>query len=90
MKVRHNEAAGRFELDLAGGMAVVDYDRMGDILDVHHTFVPASERGKGSGAVLVAEVVEYARANKLRIVPSCWYVRQWLDQHPDDHDVLAA
>jgi uncharacterized protein len=39
---------------------------------------------------LVEAAVGYARREGLRIIPSCWYVAQWIRQHPEHADLLTT
>ena len=54
-----------------------------------HTGVRPSHQGQGLAAQLVARAMEDARAEHLAIVPRCSYVRAYLDEHPDDRDLVA-
>ena len=45
--------------------------------------------GKGVGSRLVKEVLAHAREAGLRVIPSCKFVRSYLERHPDQQDVLA-
>jgi hypothetical protein len=59
------------------------------LVEFYSTFVPPADRGRGLAARLVQAAVEYARAEGLRIIPSCWYVAQWMRAHPEHADLLA-
>jgi uncharacterized protein len=45
-------------------------------------------RGTGAAGRLMHDIVEYARANQLMIVPRCSYARAWFARHPEARDVL--
>jgi predicted GNAT family acetyltransferase len=61
-----------------------------DLLDLYSTYVPPADRGRGVAGRLVQAAVAHARAEGLRIIPSCWYVAQWLRQHPEHADLVAT
>lgn len=50
--------------------------------EYYRTFVPTELRGQGIAAELVEFALNYARDHNKRIVPSCSYVRSYIDEHP--------
>jgi uncharacterized protein len=90
MNIRHEEAHSRFESDHEEP-AVLAYDKKEDgTLDLHHTAVPPSLEGKGVGGQLVRYAIDHARAQGIKIIPTCGFVRSWLDRHPDQADIVAS
>ena len=90
MSVHHDPVGHRFTERVPSGTAVLAYSPAGDgVLELYSTFVPSADRGKGVAAGLVEAAVAYARQERLRILPSCWYVAQWLQEHPEHADLLA-
>jgi predicted GNAT family acetyltransferase len=90
MTVEHDAAHHRFVLHLPGGDAELDYE-MPDrtTINLRHTEVPESERGHGAADLLAKEAFTYARAQGLRVIPTCRFVRRWLDRHPAERDIVA-
>ena len=89
MKIHHDEARSRFASDHEEP-AFLAYDRRADgTLDLHHTEVPPSLEGEGVGSQLVRYAIDHARAEGVKIVPTCGFVRGWLDRHPDQADIIA-
>lgn len=87
--VVHDSRALRFRLELPGGMAELAYVPVSEtVLDLYSTWVPPGERGRGVAERLVRAALAHARARGLRVVPSCWYVRRWMDAHPAEADLL--
>lgn len=90
-EVRNNAEAGRYELVVDGRLAgVADYSVRGDVVVLPHTEIDPSRRGHGLGAELVRAALDDIRASGRTIVPSCWYVAQFVDENPDYRDLLAA
>ncbi len=87
MTVVHNEAAQRFEGKVEGATAVCDYRRSGDSIVFYHTEVPPEYEGRGYGARLVREALNYARSEGLKVVPQCWFVAEYIRRHPDEATV---
>lgn len=81
--VRHNPSASRFESTLDGKLAVAEYVVEGDRALFTHTFVPPELRGRGLAERLVRAGLEWARYERLRVVPQCSYVAAFLQRHPE-------
>ena len=71
-------------------VGVADYRDRGDALVFHHTEVDRARRGHGLGGVLVRGALDDVRARGRTIVPTCWFVAEFVDLHPDYADLLAA
>jgi hypothetical protein len=41
-------------------------------------------------SALVRAAVDHARANGLKLVPTCPYVAAWLERHPGERDVFVT
>lgn len=90
MNVIHNSQAERFEAHIQGHQALCDYRRQGGVLVLHHTEVPAALQGQGVAAVLVQAALDWARAQGLRVRPTCSYVAAYMQRHPQTHDLLES
>src|SRR5262245_16310521 len=88
LEVRHSEAAHRFEASLGDQLAVLEYQRSGDSLLMPYTGVPPAFRGRGIAAKLTATALDAARADGLKVVPICWYVADFIRDHPEYHDLV--
>jgi uncharacterized protein len=71
--VRDDPARQRFELQVDGALAFVDYQRDGRKLLLTHAEVPAA---------LVRERGE-------KVVPLCSFVAHYMSRHPEVQDLLA-
>ena len=90
MAVEHDEARKRFVIHLPGGDARLDYERPdANTINLRHTEVPESERGHGAAAELAQAAVAYARAQKLRVIPTCRFVMAWFERHPTEKDIIS-
>jgi predicted GNAT family acetyltransferase len=92
VQVRHLPDRHRFSADVgAAEPAVLAYEALdGGTLDLAHTVVPAEARGGGVASALVRAAVDHARANGLKLVPTCPYVAAWLERHPGERDVFVT
>lgn len=87
--VIHNPAASRFEASVDGLLSVADYRRQGAVMVMHHTLVPAAQRGRGVAAALVREALAHARAHGLKVEPLCSYVATYMERHPETQALRA-
>ena len=82
--VQHDETAGRFAIRLQGAEAFLSYRRSGQAIDLYHTYVPEVFRGRGLAEHLCRAAFEYAKANRLTVIPSCPYIGStYLKRHPE-------
>lgn len=88
-EVANNPAAGRFEILTDQGAAILTYRRRGDDLDLMHTEVPRALEGRGYAAALATAALDHARREGIRIIPSCPYVKSYLQRHPEYADLVA-
>ena len=90
-EVRRNDADSRYELLVDGQLAgIADFHLNGEAVVLPHTEIDPSRRGQGLGAILVQGVLDDVRSAGRTVVPSCWYVAQYIDEHPEHRDLLAA
>ncbi len=80
-----NPERSRFELAVDGEMAVLVYERTPGALRLVHTEVPKAWRGRGLGERLGKAPLERGRADGLRIVAICPFVRAYLRKHPEEN-----
>ena len=88
--VQHQPDANRFAADVSGGTAELSYEqRAAGRIAFVHTFVPEASRGQDIGTALVEAGLSYARENELGVVPSCPFVKAYMEDHPETQDLLA-
>ena len=94
IKRQETETGGRYVARLDGVVSEMTFTRARregkDVMIIDHTGVPSALSGRGVGLALVARAVEDARAEKLRIVPQCSFVRLMFQRRKDWQDVLAS
>jgi predicted GNAT family acetyltransferase len=54
-------------------------------LTVFHTEVSDELKGKGVASALLSHMVEYAKENKLKVIPLCPFVLAQFKRHPDQY-----
>ena len=82
---------GRCEVrgdDRVGGRASYHVD--GTTMTLPHTEVDPSVGGQGIGTALVAGVLAAARERGLAVLPYCSFIRHYIQQHPEQVDLVAV
>jgi uncharacterized protein len=87
--VVHNAAKHRFELDVDGQTAFTEYRLSPGVMTLFHTLTPAALRGRGLAARVVQAALEFARDERLKVIPLCWYVNEHIKTHPEFRELLA-
>lgn len=91
VNVQNDGEQQRFHVRLPEGEGELVYRRIApDTLELVHTEVDPALRGRGVGEALAETAFAYARAQGLRVVPTCPYVKRWLAKHPEQRDVVAS
>ncbi len=90
IQVVHNEEANRFEVSLAGHLAVLEYHQQDERTVVFpHTVVPPALEGRGIGSRLARTALDWAAAQGYKVVPLCWFVAGYIQRHPEYQPLLA-
>ncbi len=90
-QLRHNADRARYELFIDGRLSgVADYAVDGETVVFPHTEIAPSLRRRGLGAELVRYALDDVRGSGRTVVPRCWFVAQFIDDHPEYRDLLAA
>jgi predicted GNAT family acetyltransferase len=82
---RHRFEA-RFDDKLVG---ILMYAVADGRIDLIHTKVFPEYEGRGVAAALTRFALDDARQRQLRVVPTCPYVRGYLETHPEDLDIVV-
>jgi predicted GNAT family acetyltransferase len=86
--VRRNAERSRYELLVDGEVVgVADYHIDGGTWIFPHTVIAPDRRGQGLGAELVRAALDDVRRVGGTVVPSCWYVAEFIDTHPGYADL---
>lgn len=91
IEVRHSPEASRFEVVVDGAVAgVADYVDEGDAVVFPHTEIDPDRRGTGLGERLVRGALDEMAERGRQVVPACWYVAQFIEEHPEYRRLVAA
>jgi predicted GNAT family acetyltransferase len=90
--LEHDAAAHQYRLMKDGAVvSLADYRPLDDgtTLVFHHTLTPPAHRGNGYAAMLIGQALDDVRAAGHRVVPTCWFVEEFIGQHPEYADLRA-
>lgn len=87
--ITHDREHRRFETQVQGETAVLDYAREGNAMIILHVVVPDAIGGRGIGGALTQAALESARADGLRVVPQCPFAESYVHKHPEYADLVA-
>ena len=91
LEVRRSDERSRYEIMRDGELVgIADFRDDGDQVVFPHTEIARPERGKGLGEQLVQHALDDVRSRGKTVVPACWFVAEFLDDHPDYQDLLAG
>jgi predicted GNAT family acetyltransferase len=90
IKFEQNATKGAFFIEENGQrLGEMTFSRAGDdLLIIDHTEVSEALKGKGAGKQMVAAAVDYARKNKIKILPLCTFAKSVFDKVKEYQDVL--
>ena len=88
LPVVHNAAAKRFEVNLDGKLAFSKYLLVGEKMIIEHTEVPGELEGKGIASTIVRAALDYAREQRLKVMPLCPFTASFIHRHSQYQDLV--
>jgi predicted GNAT family acetyltransferase len=86
----NNKPHHRYELAVDGHIAATYYKIDAGVITFIHTEVPPELGGKGIGSKLIQGALDQVRAEGLKVIAQCPFVKAYIDKHPDYADLLQA
>lgn len=87
--IKNDKSGSRFFLEIDGEEVYLMYDENKNVIDLYSTYTPPKLRGKGFAAKVVRAALEYAKEKKLKVIPSCWYVRKFIEENPEYQNLVS-
>ena len=88
--VIHNLDRSRFEVQLEGDTAVLNYQRSDDTIIYTYAGVPRAFRGRGIASKMAHEAMEYAQREGLTVEARCSFVADYVRRHPEYHAITQG
>jgi predicted GNAT family acetyltransferase len=89
-EIVNNKAKHRYELAVEGHIAATYYSIADGVITFIHTEVPPELGGKGIASQLIKGALDQVRADGLKVIAQCPFVKAYIDKHPDYADLLKA
>lgn len=83
-----NADARRYEAQVQGYRALIDYQRTGDRIVLTHAEVPTALQGQGIAGKMAQVALDAARAQGLAVIPRCPFVAAYIRRHPAYRDLV--
>jgi predicted GNAT family acetyltransferase len=87
-EIVNNKAHHRYELAVDGHIAATYYEIADGVITFIHTEVPPELGGKGIGSKLIKGALDQVRAEGLKVIAQCPFVKAYIDKHADYADLL--
>lgn len=88
--VSDNTAKSRYELNVDGHIAFVDYRLRPDKIILVHTEVPSELGGRGVGSKLARGTLDAVRKRGLKADIRCDFLASYIQKHPEYADLVVA
>jgi uncharacterized protein len=86
----NNKAQKRYELTVDGHLAATYYEIADGVITFVHTEVPPELGGKGVGSRLIKGALDQVRADGLKVIAQCPFVKAFIGKNPAYQDLLKA
>ena len=87
--VVNNRAHHRYELTVDGHLAATYYAISDGVITFIHTEVPPELGGKGVASRLIRGALDQVRADGLKVIPQCPFVKAFIEKNANYQDLLA-
>ena len=78
-----NENKGRFEIDVNGHFAFIDFKEKENSIALVHTEAEPELAGTGAAAAVVEKTLFYIEKSGKKLLPFCPYVFAYIKKHPE-------
>lgn len=89
LDIQHDKNKHRFYTEVSKKICELKYKKIDDkTLDYYSTFVPKPLRHQGIAGKITAFALRYALSHKYYVIPSCPFVKKYLNNHPEYRAVI--
>lgn len=78
-----NDAKKRFEIEVDGHFAFINFGEMGSQIALVHTEADPELAGTGAAAAVVEKTLTWIEENGKTLLPFCPYVFAFIQKHPE-------
>ncbi|HEV8631193.1 MAG TPA: GNAT family N-acetyltransferase [Thermoanaerobaculia bacterium] len=89
-EIAHDPDRRRFTHERDGQVSYLVYRQVDErTVDFVSTYTPPALRGRGIAARIVRQALEWADGQGYKVVPSCWFVAEYVERDPGWKRILA-
>jgi uncharacterized protein len=88
--VVNNKTRHRYELTVEGHIAATYYSLADGVITFIHTEVPPELGGRGIASTLIQGALDQVRADGLKVIAQCPFVKAFIEKHADYQDLLKG
>lgn len=81
--MRKNEDRQRFEIEINGHFAFINYKESQSKISLIHTEAEPDLAGTGAAAAVVEKTLQYIQKSEKKLLPYCPYVFAFIKKHPE-------
>ena len=89
-EIVNNKAQHRYELTVDGHLAATYYRVADGVITFVHTEVLPELGGKGVGSKLIRGALNQVRADGLKVIAQCPFVKAFIEKHADYADLPSG
>ena len=89
MRVIDNKEARRFEAEVDGHWAIIEYSVLPNILSLNHVEVEKTLEGKGVATEMAEKVLLQIELRGLKVIPVCPFIKKYIQKHPEWKSIIA-
>lgn len=78
-----NETGNRFEMNVDGNTAIIEYKEYPGKIALLHTEVPPQLEGKGAATAIIEKTLDYIEKKNFKLIPLCPLVVAYIKRHPE-------
>ena len=78
-----NETGNRFEMNVDGNTAIIEYKEYPGKIALLHTEVPPQLEGKGAATAIIEKTLDYIEKKNFKLIPLCPLLVAYIKRHPE-------
>jgi len=90
MRVIDNKEKSRFETEVDGHWAFIEYSVRPNILALNHTQVDKALAGRGIATEMAEKVLLEIELRGLKIIPVCPFIQKYINKHPEWNSIVET
>lgn len=89
MNIIDNREKNRFEAEIDGHQAIVEYSVKPGILVLEHIEIDKELAGKGIGGEMAESVLLEMELRGLKVIAECPFIKKYIEKHPEWNSILV-